>query len=348
MTVRAIICVLILALQTAPASATPALPDGAHDFDFQFGTWSVHVQRLMHPLSGSKTWANYDGVHVVAKVWNGRANLGVLEIDGPSGHIEGQSLRLYSPQTRQWSFTFAAARTGTLGTPMVGEFRNGRGEFFDQETYDGRAVFVRSITSNVTPSSYRDEYAYSQDGGATWETNWIATYTLLSRDETPPPSQAAAGGESGQHDFDFEFGAWTMHLRRLLHPLANSSEWASYDGPSVVRKVWNGRANLGEIELEGVHGHLEGLSLRLYDPQAHQWNISFANGAAGVLATPPTIGEFKGGRGEFYDQEFLDGRAIFARFIFSDVTARSFHFEQAYSADGGASWEVNWIADFTR
>jgi hypothetical protein len=141
----------------------------------------VHVSRLLHPLTGSKTWVVYTGTHVVTRVWNGRANLGALEIDGPAGHIEGLSLRLYNPASHQWNFGFAQSSDGTLGQPMAGEFKNGRGEFFDQESFAGKAIFVRSVTSNLTPVSYRDVYAFSSDGGKTWEENWIATFVLVKR-----------------------------------------------------------------------------------------------------------------------------------------------------------------------
>jgi hypothetical protein len=151
----------------------------------------------------------------------------------------------------------------------------------------------------------------------------------------------------GPHDFDFEFGAWRCHLSRLLKPLTGSKNWVEYDGSSVVRKVWNGKANLGEIELDGAAGHIEGLSLRVYDPADRQWSVSFANGAQGQMGMP-MIGGFQNGRGEFYDQETLNGRAIFVRFVFSDITAHSFKLEQAFSDDGGRSWEPNWLARFTR
>ena len=103
----------------------------------------------------------------------------------------------------------------------------------------------------------------------------------------------------GQHDFDFEIGAWKTHLRRLQHPLTGSATWVEYDGISVVRKVWNGRANLVELKVDGPAGQVEGLSLRLYDPESHQWSLNFANTSGGTVGQP-TIGEFKNGRGEFY------------------------------------------------
>ena len=151
----------------------------------------------------------------------------------------------------------------------------------------------------------------------------------------------------GQHDFDFEIGTWKTHLRRLLHPLTGSTTWVEYEGSSVVRKVWSGRANLVELVVDGPAGHLEGLSLRLYNPQSHQWSLNFSNSISGTLSQP-AIGEFKNGRGEFFAQETLSGRAIYVRFVISDITPTSCRFEQSFSDDGGKTWEVNWIAIDTR
>ena len=164
---------------------------------------------------------------------------------------------------------------------------------------------------------------------------------------TLPVHAQAATEHDPQHDFDFEIGVWTTHVKRLLHPLSGSTEWTEYDGTSVVRKVWEGRANLLELRMDGPKGHFEGLSLRLYNPQAHQWSLNFSNAASGTIAQP-TIGGFKNGRGEFYDQETLDGRAILVRFVISDITPDSARFEQSFSDDGGKNWEVNWIATDTR
>lgn len=157
----------------------------------------------------------------------------------------------------------------------------------------------------------------------------------------------AEGKRDGQHDFDFEIGTWKTHLKRLLHPLTGSTTWVEYDGTTVVRKVWNGRANLAELNVSGPAGRIEGLSLRLYNPESRQWSLNFSNSASGTLSTP-TIGEFKNGRGEFYDQETLNGRAIFVRFIISCSDRDTCHFEQSFSDDGGKSWEANWIATDTR
>jgi len=151
----------------------------------------------------------------------------------------------------------------------------------------------------------------------------------------------------GQRDFDFHIGTWKTHLKRRLRPLTGSNNWVEYEGTTVVRKVWNGRANLVELVAEGPAGRFEGLSLRLYNPESRQWSLNFSNSAAGTLSVP-TIGEFKDGRGEFYNQETLNGRAILVRFVISDITPNSVRFEQSFSDDGGKTWEVNWIAVDTR
>ena len=149
------------------------------------------------------------------------------------------------------------------------------------------------------------------------------------------------------HDFDFEIGTWKTHVRRLLQPLTGSSTWIEMDGITTVKSVWGGRANLVELEADGPEGHFQGLSLRLYNPDTHQWSLNFASSTDGTM-TPPTIGKFENGRGEFYSQETLYGRPILVRFVISDITPTSCRFEQAFSADEGTTWEVNWIATDTR
>jgi hypothetical protein len=157
----------------------------------------------------------------------------------------------------------------------------------------------------------------------------------------------SATDRDGQHDFDFEMGLWKVHVSRLQHPLTGSNAWVEYDGTLAVRKVWDGRANLAELEIEGQTGHLELLALRLYDPQAHQWNVNTSSSNVGRLNSP-LFGEFKNGRGEFYDAEPFNGHSVLVRNVWTDITANSWHFEQAFSTDGGKTWEANWVEKATR
>lgn len=160
---------------------TFAQRDGQHDFDWEIGSWKTQLKRLQRPLSGSTTWVEYEGTTEVRKVLDGRANLVELKIAGSAGRIEGLSLRLYNPQARQWSLNFANITSGALTTPSVGEFKEGRGEFYNQDTYNGRAILVRFVITKITDDSYRFEQSFSDDFGKTWEANWIAIDTRIKR-----------------------------------------------------------------------------------------------------------------------------------------------------------------------
>ena len=334
--------------------------DGQHDFDFEIGRWKTHLARLQHPLTGSHAWVEYEGTTVVRKLWNGRANLVELEVTGPAGHIEGLSLRLYDPTARQWSLDFANSSGGILTPPIVGEFKNGRGEFYDQEKFGDRTILVRFVISDITANSCHFEQAFSDDGGHTWEVNWIATDTRMNdtrindsrgNDESAPPptesSPVTAAAPADQHDFDFELGNWDIHLQRLADRLANSHTWVKFDGTSVTRKVWDGRSQIEEFETDSPTGHIEGLTLRLYNPETHEWRLYWANSKVGVL-DPPQIGQFKNGVGAFYAQDSWKGKMVIVRFLWTNTTTNKPHFEQSYSDDGGKTWEVNWITDQTR
>lgn len=169
------------------------------------------------------------------------------------------------------------------------------------------------------------------------------------------PGARQVSETDGQHAFDFDLGTWKTHSRRLLHPLSDSQEWVEMDGVTVVRPIWGGNGNLAELEADGPRGHLELLSLRLYDPTAHEWNLNFATSGVGVLNVSgagvqgvPLIGRFSHGRGEFYDQEPFNGRTIWVRFSIEPLSPTTARSEQAFSDDNGRTWQVNWINDYTR
>ncbi|HEY1867060.1 MAG TPA: hypothetical protein VGG70_02120 [Candidatus Cybelea sp.] len=317
-----------LALFLVPllSGAAPALPyapahDGAHDFDFEIGTWNI---------------APGGDVHVVHPIWQGKASIAELLIEHPAPHFAGSLLRLYDPQSRQWRIYWASSKDGSVDSPLVGAFANGRGEFSSNA--------VRVVYSDITSSSFRMEQSTSADGGKSWRTDPVQTFTRRA----PLPQSAVdatAGGH--QHDFDFEFGDWHVHLRRLVHPLSRSSAWIELDGTSVLYELWNGKANYGELNVANATSAIEGLTLRLYNPVSQQWSIYFVNRRAPELGTP-VVGRFSNGRGEFYDRESFNGKPIAVRFVFDEITPASFRFVQSFSADAGKTWEPNWIAVFHR
>jgi hypothetical protein len=153
--------------------------------------------------------------------------------------------------------------------------------------------------------------------------------------------------QDGRADFDFFVGRWNVHNRRLRERLKGSNDWEEFEGTSVARAVLGGLGNFDEITMERASGRLEGVTLRLYDPASQQWSLYWAADVDGILQTP-LIGGFANGRGEFFAQEVFEGRHIFSRFIWSEIAETSCQWEQAFSADGGKTWETNWIMECTR
>lgn len=172
-------CRLAPAQDASAPLPPPAAPgDGAHAFDWDVGTWTTHQRRLLHPLTGSTTWVEYHGKDIVRRLWDG-ASEALIEADGPAGHLEIFAVRLYSPEARQWSIRFVNRASGEMSPPVVGEFRDGRGDFYSHEDYGGRAILVRFSVSEITPTSCRFEQAFSADGGRSWEPNFVVTETRV-------------------------------------------------------------------------------------------------------------------------------------------------------------------------
>ena len=168
-----------LSLLVALAAPASAQTDGAHDFDFNRGSWHTDVTRLMHPFSGSNETITLHGTVKVRPVWGGRAELEEIEADGPNGHWEGMTLFLYNPSAHQWSQSYYNSADPTPSAPLVGEFHEGRGDLYSQDTIGGRSVLVRGTWSDITPDAHRYEESYSQDGGKTWLTVFSARLTRI-------------------------------------------------------------------------------------------------------------------------------------------------------------------------
>jgi len=153
--------------------------DGRNDFDFFIGSWTGQNRRLRERLKGSNDWEEFEGKSVARKILGGLGNIDEVSMNRESGTLEGFTLRLYDPKSRQWSIYWADSLGAILLTPMAGSFQNGRGEFFDQETFEYKKIFSRFIWSEITENSCRWEQAFSTDGGKTWETNWITDFKRI-------------------------------------------------------------------------------------------------------------------------------------------------------------------------
>lgn len=155
--------------------------------------------------------------------------------------------------------------------------------------------------------------------------------------------------QDGRADFDFLMGRWKVHHRRLKERLKGSNEWEEFEGTLVCQKVLGGLGNIDEGTLPRESGFVRGMTVRLFDPKARQWSLYWADSVNGWNWSLPQIGSFKDGRGEFYAHEpFGEGKYIFSRYIWSTFTETSCRWEQAFSTDGGKTWETNWIMDFVR
>ncbi len=150
----------------------------------------------------------------------------------------------------------------------------------------------------------------------------------------------------GRHDFDFYYGHWKVRNERLKQRLVGSDDWETFEATQSCQPLLDGIGNLDDF-VTGWSGGFRGMTLRLFDLQARQWSIYWASNRSGVLELP-VMGRFENGVGTFHGRDSHEGRPVLARFIWSDITADSAHWQQAFSTDEGASWETNWHMWMTR
>jgi hypothetical protein len=149
-----------------------------HDFDFFHGDWQVHNRRRTDFLDPDSDWEEFPATNRCRPLFDGAAN--VDEIDMPYLAAKGATLRLFDHERGQWSLNWASSRTGTLFPPVFGRFDGDRGEFYGDDTHDGKDVRVRFVWSDVSDTGARWEQAFSLDGGGTWLTNWVMEFTRAS------------------------------------------------------------------------------------------------------------------------------------------------------------------------
>jgi hypothetical protein len=171
-----------IAMAEGPSMATGdrAAHDGQRDFDYLLGSWNIHLKKRLRPLSGSNEWVEFDGKVICRKIWDGRAEVEEFFVDNSEKniHITGLAVRLYNPKSHQWSIYWADSKNGTMDpSAQVGEFKDGRGEFYGTDTLDGKAIYIRFIWTMTTSASPHFEQSFSDDGGKTWEVNWITNQT---------------------------------------------------------------------------------------------------------------------------------------------------------------------------
>jgi hypothetical protein len=343
--------------QENPAGTQAAAVSGLHDFDFLLGNWTAHHRRLKARLVKSTEWVEFEGTLSTRPLMEGWGNSGDNLFVMPSGARRGVSLRAYDPKAGQWLVWWldGSDPLGEVGPPIKGRFENGVGRFYSQTTQDGKPVLVRVTWTSPAPGSPRWEQALSADGGKTWEVNWITDFTRASPTGaaavglTPPGAVEPAGDLSGLHAFDLRVGHWITHHRRLEAQLAGSKDWKTFEGEQTWWAVIDGRGNVDDNVFRRADGDYYGATLRAYDPKTGQWGIWWLDGRDPTSnLDPPMKGHFLKRVGTFYADDTLRGKPIRVRFIWSNITASSAHWEQAFSADAGKTWETNWVTDFTK
>ena len=150
---------------------------------------------------------------------------------------------------------------------------------------------------------------------------------------------------STAHDFDFFHGDWVVRHRRRTDFLDPDSDWEEFAGFSRCWSLFDGAANVDEIDMP--HLGSKGLTLRLFDRETRQWSLNWSSSRSGRLF-PPVVGHFDGDRGEFHGDDTYDGKGVRARFVWSGVSPAAARWEQAFSLDGGETWLTNWVMEFTR
>lgn len=165
-----------------PAAAARARAGGSiHDFDFFVGSWTVRHRRLKKRLAGNDDWETFDGTTTCQSLLGGLVNLNESQAQRPSGPTRGLGLRAYDARTGVWAdWYLSGADPLNLGEPGLGQFENGVGTFLSDETFEGRPIKVRGRFTSLSPDQAQWEQAFSPDGGATWETNWVMRYSRVA------------------------------------------------------------------------------------------------------------------------------------------------------------------------
>ena len=153
--------------------------------------------------------------------------------------------------------------------------------------------------------------------------------------------------EATASDFDFWFGSWDVRNRWLRRRLAGSDDWEEFDATVVARPLLDGVGNEDEFRTDHAGGFI-GMSFRFFDPERRRWSIYWADSRRPGELDPPVFGTFSGDVGVFDGEDVNRGRPILVRFTWSGITTPTPRWEQAFSDDGGRTWETNWVMDFAR
>ncbi|MEV6281321.1 hypothetical protein [Kribbella sp. NPDC051770] len=306
------------------------------DFDFLNGHFDVAHRQLRKPLSGSDEWDEYAGTCSARTHFDGAISLDEMQF--PTKGSYGLSLRLFDPQTEEWSIYWVNSTSYEVFPPVRGKWADGSCWLVGEDTYDGRPILASYSWSDITATSAHWEQSFSEDGGETWEVNWTMDFT---RRETAPPAPGAAKVTG---DFDFLVGSWDMHNRRRRPALGDPAEWYELESKMQVWSYFDGAISFDEGWFPSLN--FQGATFRVFNPATGQWSIHWVNSQRGQLETP-VVGSFTDGIGIFEGPDVWEGQEIDVRFRWTPGDQQA-SWQQSFSTDGGETWVPNWEMTHTR
>lgn len=328
------------------AASPGAAGSAAHTHDWQWlvGSWDVWHRRLKERLAGSDDWEEFPGKSVFWQTMGGLGNVDDNIVDIPSGTYRGLSIRAFDPRTGKWAIWWLDSRAATrIDPPVFGAFKADSGTFIGHDTFKGRPIVMRFRWSDVHGARPWWEQAFSADDGASWEVNWRNYFTRTSAQSKPLPKLADA-----PKDWDFLAGSWKVRHRRLRERLVGSDQWDTFAGTLLNWPVLGGKGNVSDNVMEFPGGTVRGVGIRAFDDAGGQWSSWWLDGREPAAIGTPLRGRFVDGVGTLEGDETIAGRTVKSRVQWSRITSRSARWEQSSSADGGTTWESNWISEFTR
>jgi hypothetical protein len=332
----------------APALATtPAGAAHEHDWDWLLGNWDVWHSRLKDRLVNSTEWQEFAGKSAFWRTLGGLGNVDDNSLDLPAGVYRGLSVRAFDPKAGSWAIWWLDGRNPErIDPPVRGGFKGDEGEFIGKDVHKGTPVTVRFRWHEVRSKRPWWDQSFSTDGGKTWETNWrnyftrtSATATSLPRIEADPPEARA---------WDFLAGRWKVRNGKLRKRLAGNTHWDYFNSTLENWPVLGGRGNVGDADFAAPGGRYRGMSLRVYNDEKKEWLSWWLDGRTPAQISPPLRGAFGQEGGTLLGEDVHQGKPVKVRSVWSRTDTANPHWEQAFSADGGKTWELNWIADLTR
>ena len=181
----------------------------------------------------------------------------------------------------------------------------------------------------------------------------VVTLALGWKPAQAQTAPAVTAANDGAHAFDFLIGDWHIVNRKRLVLLKNEDRWETFEAESHARPLPHGIGNVDDFTSPTWRPGYIGMTIRIYSPQTKRWSLFWLNNRTGGLDAngqfePPVVGRFVGNEGVFEGDDTYDGRPIRVRYLWRRIDADHAHWEQAFSPDGGRTWEVNWTMESSR